>query len=72
MKIKEDRINFEVERIRLQMNKKEFCRVVGITPKTYNRFLSGDTGIRTQVIVAAVDLFGKSADYLLGREGFYS
>lgn len=59
------RVNIEAERGRLQMSKTEMCQTLGVTLKTYNRYIRGTT-IPSDVLEQLRTLTGCSIDYLLG------
>ena len=59
------RTNIEAERGRLGMTKGELCRAIGVTPKTYNSYISG-ASIPSRVLEKLHEMTGKSLDYLLG------
>lgn len=61
------RTNIEAERGRLQMTKRDMCRELGITDKTYRSYISG-CAIPSDILVKLHDMTGKSVDYLLGLE----
>lgn len=61
------RVNIEAERGRLQMTKGQMCGQLGITAKTYNRYISG-APIPSDVLEALRSLTGRSIDYLLGYD----
>ena len=63
------RLNIEAERGRLQMTKGQISKVLGISTKTYNSYIR-DGDIPSDVLVKLRNLTGKTADYLLGFEGF--
>lgn len=58
------RTNIEAERGRLQMTKRQICRVLGITDKTYNAYIKGKD-IPSGILEKLRDLTGRSIDYLL-------
>lgn len=59
------KMNIEAERARLGMTKGEMCAALGVTAKTYNSYISGNT-IPSNVLETLRKLTGKSIDYLLG------
>jgi DNA-binding XRE family transcriptional regulator len=59
------RINIEVERTRLQMTKEQMCVALGVTAKTYKRYVDGDA-IPSTKLEKLRSMTGKSIDYLLG------
>lgn len=59
------RVNIEAERARLQMTKEQMCAALGVTGKTYNKYISGDT-IPSTALEKLREMTGKSIDYLLG------
>lgn len=59
------RVNIEAERARLQMTKAQMCAALGVTGKTYNKYISGDT-IPSTALEKLREMTGKSIDYLLG------
>ncbi len=59
------RNNIEAERGRLGLTKSALCTKLGITTKTYNGYLAGQS-IPSRVLEALRNLTGKSVDYLLG------
>lgn len=58
------RSNIEAERGRAGMSKTTLCKKVGITAKTYNRYLDGGA-IPSNKLLCMADIFGCSVDYLL-------
>lgn len=61
------RTNIEAERGRLMMSKQNMCDALGVTPKTYQSYISGGN-IPSSILVRLRDLTGKSIDYLLGLD----
>lgn len=61
------RINIEAERGRMQMTKSAMCKALGITLKTYNGYIRGET-IPSSILEALHDMTGQSVDYLLGLD----
>lgn len=59
------RVNIEAERARLQMTKSELAAALGVTLKTYNSYINGET-IPSGALVRLAELSGRSTDYLLG------
>lgn len=59
------RVNIEAERARLQMTKEQMCAALGVTGKTYNKYISGDM-IPSTALEKLREMTGKSIDYLLG------
>lgn len=59
------RLNIEAERGRLQMTKADMCAALGVSFKTYNRYIRGDV-IPSTVLEKLHEITGKSIDYLLG------
>ena len=59
------RNNIEAERGRLGMTKGDMSKALGVTPKTYNSYISG-APIPSSVLEALRALTGCSIDYLLG------
>ena len=59
------KVNIEAERARLQMTKEQMCAALGVTGKTYNKYISGDT-IPSTALEKLREMTGKSIDYLLG------
>lgn len=57
--------NIEAERGRLCMTKLEICAALGVTPKTYNRYIQG-APIPSDILEALHQMTGRSVDYLLG------
>lgn len=60
------RMNIEAERARLGLSKEELSRKLGISSKTYSKYIGGSP-ISSDVLVKMADLFCCSIDYLLGR-----
>lgn len=60
------RMNIEAERARLGMSKEELSKELGISSKTYGKYIGGSP-ISSDVLVRMADLFDCSIDYLLGR-----
>ena len=59
------RDNIEAERYRLRMTKTAMCKVLGVTLKTYNAYISG-ASIPSSKLEILRKLTGRSVDYLLG------
>ena len=59
------RVNIEAERGRLGLTKEQMCKAIGVTGKTYNSYIRGET-IPSGALVKLHELTGKSVDYLLG------
>ena len=59
------RMNIEAERARLGFTKAQMCEALGVTNKTYLKYIRGDT-IPSGALEKLRELTGKSADYLLG------
>ena len=59
------RVNIEAERARMQMNKGQMCEALGVTLKTYNGYIRGET-IPSGKLEKLHAMTGKSVDYLLG------
>ena len=59
------RMNIEAERARLGLTKKQMCDALGVTGKTYLKYIRGDT-IPSGVLIKLRDLTGQSIEYLLG------
>jgi transcriptional regulator with XRE-family HTH domain len=59
------RVNIEAERGRLGYTKAQMCAALGVTGKTYLKYIRGDT-IPSHVLEKLRDMTGKSTDYLLG------
>lgn len=60
--------NIEAERIRKQMSKEEFAAALGVNCRTIRNWQNGTTEIPLCKIKIMRDLFGVTADYLIGRE----
>ena len=58
------RNNIEAERGRLGMTKGAMCEALGITSKTYNKYISG-APIPSNILESLQSLTGCSIDYLL-------
>lgn len=61
-------LNIEAERARRQMTKETLSKSLGITTKTYNNYIKGDTPIPSNVLLDMASMFGCTTDYLLGLE----
>lgn len=59
-------LNIEAERARRQMTKEKVAAELGITTRTYNNYVKGDTPIPSDVLLTMADLFHCTTDYLLG------
>lgn len=59
------RNNIEAERGRLCMTKESMCKELGITLKTYNRYING-AAIPSSKLEKLRAMTGCSIDYLLG------
>lgn len=57
--------NIEAERGRMQLTKEALSQHLGITTKTYNKYIKG-TPIPSDVLMCMADLFECRVDYLLG------
>jgi len=63
------RANIEAERGRLGMSKLQISEVLGVTPKTYNAYISGGP-IPSDVLLKLRELSGRTIDYLLDVESY--
>lgn len=61
------RTNIEAERGRMQKTKSAMCNDLGISLKTYNRYIEGFM-IPSSILEKLRDMTGKSVDYLLGLD----
>lgn len=59
------RSNIEAERGRLGLSKVAICKELGITTKTYNGYLAGQS-IPSRILEELRVMTGKTIDYLLG------
>ena len=59
------KVNTEAVRGRLCLSKLAMCEALGITPKTYNRYIMGSP-IPSDVLERLHYMTGRSVDYLLG------
>lgn len=57
--------NIEAERGRLQLTKEALSQHLGITARTYNKYIKG-APIPSDVLISMADLFECRVDYLLG------
>ena len=57
--------NIEAERARLRLTREALCQKLGITSKTYSRYINGNP-IPSPVLIKMAKLFECSTDYLLG------
>lgn len=62
-------VNIEAERARFQFTKEELSSRLGITSKTYLKYIRGDTPIPSDVLLGMAKLFCCTTDYLLGLDG---
>lgn len=60
-------VNIEAERSRNQLTKEALSAKLGITSKTYTKYIRGDTPIPSDVLLDMADMFCCTTDYLLGR-----
>lgn len=58
--------NIEAERSRRNITKKDLCKCLGITPKTYWNWISGKTPIPHTKLLILSERLGVSIEYLLG------
>lgn len=58
--------NIEAERARVGLTRKELSDSIGVSTKTYQNWQSAKTEVPASKIIKMVNLFGTSADYLLG------
>lgn len=58
----------EAERILHKMSRDELARQLGVSRRTIQNWQSGVTEIPLSKVVMLTELWGKSADYLLGLE----
>lgn len=61
------RTNIEAERGRMQLSKAAMCERLGVTAKTYNKYINGGT-IPSTVLEKLKNMTGQSVDYLLGLD----
>lgn len=59
--------NIEAERARIGMPKSKMAVAIGVTTSTLRNWQSGRSEIPASKLVCLADIFGVSADYLLGR-----
>lgn len=60
-------VNIEAERARNQFTKEALASALGITSKTYMKYIRGETPIPSDTLLDMADLFQCTTDYLLGR-----
>ncbi|MBD5154321.1 MAG: helix-turn-helix transcriptional regulator [Oscillibacter sp.] len=60
-------VNIEAERARKQLTKEALSSALGITSKTYMKYIRGETPIPSDTLINMANLFQCSTDYLLGR-----
>lgn len=60
-------VNIEAERARKQLTKEALASKLGITSRTYVKYIRGETPIPSNTLLDMADLFQCSTDYLLGR-----
>lgn len=60
--------NIEAERARLGKTKGQLANAIGADPKTVSNWQSGKSAIPRDKLVLMCDLFGCTADDLLGQE----
>ena len=60
--------NIEAERARLGKTKGQLAIAIGTDPRTVSNWQSGKTAIPSDKLLLMCELFGCTADYLLGRE----
>lgn len=60
-------VNIEAERARKQLTKEALSSTLGITSKTYMKYIRGETPIPSDTLLDMANLFQCSTDYLLGR-----
>lgn len=58
--------NIEAERARVGLTKRELSDSIGVSAKTYQNWQDAKTEVPASKIIEMVNLFGTSADYLLG------
>ena len=61
------RDNIENERWKLRMTKTDLCKELGVSLKTYNAYIRGET-IPSVILEKLRAITGRSIDYLLGLE----
>lgn len=59
------RMNIEAERARLGMTKNELSQKLGVSQRTYVKYING-SAISSDVLERMATLFNCSVDYLLG------
>ncbi|MCD7829073.1 MAG: helix-turn-helix domain-containing protein [Clostridiales bacterium] len=62
--------NLETERVKKGMSKAELAATIGVSYATVTNWQSGKSEIPASAIAALAELFGVTADYLLGRTNF--
>lgn len=58
--------NIEAERARKGMSKREFSKLLGVTDKTYNSWVTGETPVPSNALIKMSKICEANIDYLLG------
>lgn len=58
--------NIEAERARHNLTRQGLSEFLGITTKTYAKYINGDSSIPSKLLIKMADAFGCTVDYLLG------
>ena len=61
------RNNIASERVRLGWSQDELAEKLDVSRDTVKKWESGETPIKSSMLIAMSDLFGCSIDYLMGR-----
>lgn len=59
--------NIASERVRLGLSQEGLAEQLGVSRDSVKDWESGETTIRSSVLIRMADMFGCSLDYLLGR-----
>ena len=59
--------NVEAERARIGLTQTKLSEMLGISLATYNSYRTGKTSPDVSLILDMCNIFGCSADYLIGR-----
>ncbi len=60
--------NIEAERARYGMSQSYVAKYLGVSIRTFQNWMRGESEIPASALVSMAKLWGKSTDYLLGLE----
>lgn len=59
-------VNIEAERARRNMSRQQLADFLGVSIKTYTKYINGESSIPSKLLIKMAGEFGCTVDYLLG------